>query len=167
MKLSYESIIDSSTNNFQKRHLILDEDIRLHLQMRCNVFLGYNLPKRKLEFNMGDVFSKLVSDACGPYALDRLKKLADQGRFETDVEYEYGCEFGYGSEFESGYESGYVPIKYSDKNTIIVACTSSETILLHIKQGKTSDLLFKIEKISNLDQHLQWNGDGKIYHYKS
>ena len=171
MKLSYESIIDSSTNNFQKRHLILDEDIRLHLQMRCNVFLGYNLPKRKLEFNMGDVFSKLVSDACGPYALDRLKKLADQGRFETDVEYEYGCEFGYGSEFESGYESGYVSYyeKYSDKNTMIVGCDSSETVLLHIKQGKMRDLRFKIEKKSSHDlecKHLRWK-DEKISHFKS
>ena len=147
----YESIIDSSTDNFQKRHLILDEDIRHQLQMRCNALLGFNLLKCEKEYNMDHVFSKLVYKACEPYALDRLEQLADQGRFRKNDE--CGC--------------GFIR-KYSYKNTMIVACNSSETLLLHIKQGKQQGyLLFEIEKISKLDQHLQRNGDGKIYHYKS
>ena len=169
MQLNYESIIDLSTENFQKRHLISDKDNKLILLEMCNAILGDRVNKCMYEADINDAFAIAVSAACGSFALDRLQQLARQGLFKTNAESEYesGYEFGYGSEFESGYESSVsYHEKYSDKNTMIVGCDSSETVLLHIKQGKKRDLRFKIKKISNLDHHLQWNGDGKIYHYK-
>ena len=177
MKLSYESIIDSSTNNFQKRHLILDKEMQLILLEMCNAILGDRENKCKYEAYIDDAFAIAVSAACGSFALDRLQQLARQGLYKMNAK--SGCEFGYGSEFESGYESkfesgyesGYVSYyeKYSDKNTMIVGCDSSETVLLHIKQGKMRDLRFKIEKKSSLDlecKHLRWK-DEKISHFKS
>ena len=169
MKLSYESIIDSSTNNFQKRHLILDKEMQLILLEMCNAILGDRENKCKYEAYIDDAFAIAVSAACGSFALDRLQQLAQQGLYKMNAK--SGCEFGYGSEFESGYESGYVSYyeKYSDKNTMIVGCDSSETVLLHIKQGKMRDLRFKIEKKSSHDlecKHLRWKYE-KISHFKS
>ena len=131
--------------------------------------LGDRENKCKYEAYIDDAFALAVSAACGSFALDRLQQLAQQGLFKMNAE--SGCEFGYGSEFESGYESGYVSYyeKYSDKNTMIVGCDSSETVLLHIKQGKMRDLRFIIEKKSSLDlecKHLRWK-DEKISHFKS
>ena len=114
--------------------------------------LGDRENKCKYEAYIDDAFALAVSAACGSFALDRLQQLAQQGLFKMNAE--SGCEFGYGSEFESGYESGYV---------------ESETVLLHIKQGKMRDLRFIIEKKSSLDlecKHLRWK-DEKISHFKS
>ena len=169
MQLNYESIINSSTENFQKRHLISDKDNKLILLEMCNAILGDRVNKCMYEADINDAFAIAVSAACGSFALDRLRQLAQQGLYKMNAE--SGCEFGYGSEFESGYESGYVSYyeKYSNKNTMIVGCDSSETVLLHIKQGKMRDLRFKIEKKSSHDlecKHLRWK-DEKISHFKS
>ena len=160
MKLeNYESIIDSSTEHFKKRHLILDKDIRSNVNEMCSAILG-NRNECNYNADVNDAFSNAVSFASGHFALERLKLLARQGLFSTNDE--SGDDRNFDDLHVSYYDT------YSDTNSIIVQFDTIETVILHISQGYPEDLCFRIEKKSSLDgrNHLKWK-DGKISHFQS
>ena len=156
---NYQNIIDSSTENFQGRHLISNEAKRRNLLKSCKARLGKRNKCRKKQYdaNVGDAFAKDVIAACGPIALDRLQSLKRQGLFPTNA--------------QSGFDNLHVSYweSFSNTNTMIVHYDDNETVLLHIRKGNSCDLRFIIEKKRSLDlrcNNLGWE-DGKISHYQS
>ena len=140
MILTYENIINFSTANFHKRHLIIDQNKRIRLLKKCNELMRSS-QKWDFEYNQRDLFSQIVYDSCGYFACERFDTLVNYGYFMT----------GSGNTYT---------------NTIILQYDSNGTILLHVSQGYTRDLRFKLEQKSSLDgkNHLGWK-NGKIFHF--
>ena len=132
--MDYGNIIESSTANFQKRHLILDEQKRYEVKRMCENKLGSS-SRVVFTNNYGDTFRCTIYDACHEYAKRRLRELRDKGDFRTD--------FNDNASYRQ---------RFSKIQTMII----SDTMLLYIKQGHggNGDLRFEIKETRNLEDHL-------------
>ena len=129
--INYRDIIDSSTDTFQDKHLILNDGKRNDLEQTCLDKLREKRPSFTKHHE--DPFSEKLYDACGDEAKRRFTQLYRNGFYQTN---------------QSGNNGQGCP----RKSTIII----SETILLHIKPAHhgNGDLRFEIKKTTGLKRHL-------------
>ena len=106
---NYERIIDSSTYNFSKRHLISDRKIRLNLLEKCNLIL-VERDKCEYDASINDPLSIALTKACASFAYERIELIATRG------------------DFDNGFDNVHESHSLSDTHTMIV----SENLLLHI-----------------------------------
>ena len=126
--INYRDIIDSSTDTFQDKHLILDDGKRNDLELDI-----LRIKRPFFDEHHESTFSQKLFDACSDEAKRRFTQLHRNGFYRTN---------------QSGNNGQGCP----RKSTIII----SETILLHITQAHrgNGDLLFQIKETTALKRHL-------------
>ena len=141
--LDYEDLIDSSTSDFQSKHLILDFQDRQRLLWLCDDLLGSKY-EQFLHVPFCTELYDALENACRGQAWRRLRSILNHGFFNAG---EYPAE----------------------TNTLIVS--ARERMLCHIERSNFPGYALFVRIVQKktcegISYHLTCDGNGKIDHYR-